>query len=154
MELKQLIESSITMEFMSMIVYQELANKVIDDNSLKILRYLAKGEEDHIARLVEIFSRYGGEKIMWEVDIIQAHRKEALTRLEEALGKWGVSPASPAEKILDFAEEAEKYAHNYYLDLANKSTDNNLAEIFRALAKEEKDHEINVIRLKEMIRAG
>lgn len=156
MEIKRLIESSITMEFMSMIVYQDLANKVYDEKSLEVLRYLARGEESHIATLVEIFSRYDREAMEspWEVDIIKAHRKEALSRLEKALEKWGISADSSAESILDFAQDAERYAHNYYSDLARKSSDEKLAGIFKTIAKEEKDHEVNIIRLKEMIKAG
>ncbi len=155
MELKSLVESSITMEFMSMIIYQELANRMIDDNSKKVLTYLARGEETHIAKLVEIFSNYDeqGSEAISDVDIIRSHRREAIERLEKALEKWGISPDSPPESILDFAQDAERYAYNYYMDLARKSADGGLAEVFKTIAKEEKDHEVNIIRLREMIRA-
>lgn len=154
MEIKHLVESSITMEFMSMIIYQELANKVLDDNATKVLRYLARGEEAHIAKLVEIFSNYNESSMeaLCEVDIIQSHRKDALAKLEKALEKWGISQESPAENILDFAQDAERFAYNHYMDLASKSTDEELVGIFKTIAKEEKDHEVNIIRLKEMIK--
>lgn len=154
MDMKYLVEASITMEFMSMIVYQELANTVLDDSARNVLRYLARGEETHIATLVEIFSAHGSDtvEVLMEVDIIQSHRREAQMKLEKAMEKWGVSANSPAETILDFAQDAERYAHNHYLDLARKTSDRELAAIFKNLAKEEKDHEVNIIRLKDLLK--
>jgi len=152
MNLREVMEKSLMMEFASMLVYQELAGKVIDDDAREVLRFLARGEESHVARLVDVFSsrlREGGERLE-EIGIIKAHRSQARDVLECALRERGVGEDSPVLDILEFAREAERHAFDYYMKLAEIAEDEELSHLFRDLAEEEKNHEVSVIRLKDL----
>jgi len=153
MDIKEAVEAAITMEFMSMIVYQDLANRVVDEKTGEILNYLSKQEETHVARLVEIFSDYSEESLdaVEDVDVIRGHRKEARSMLEDALKKRGITPSSPVSEILEFAREAERHAYTHYSRLASSCEDTVLAKVFSDIAEEEKTHELNIVRLKDML---
>src|SRR4030066_67220 len=57
----RIVEQCILMEIQAMSLYTTLANRVEDEETARVLRYLAEMEESHVGRLVEIFSGAGGK---------------------------------------------------------------------------------------------
>ena len=51
----RIVEQCILMEIQAMNLYTTLANRVEDEETARVLRYLAEMEESHVGRLVEIF---------------------------------------------------------------------------------------------------
>lgn len=154
MDIREAVEKSITMEFMSMIVYQDLSNRLADKGAVETVTYLSKQEERHLAHLIGIFSSLGDESAaaVEKVDVVRGHRGKAMEELEKALEDRGINRESPVEEILDFAIDAERHAFSRYINLSQKCGDEKLEEIFRTIAMEEKSHEENILRLMKELK--
>jgi rubrerythrin len=152
--LDRIVEQCVLMEIQAMNLYMTLANRVADEETGRMLRYLAEMEESHVGRLVEIFSGEveGAEKSFSRVDIIQALQSEALRIHNARLAGAGLTETSPLTDYLTFAIVGEAHARSYYERLSNEASDSLAKEIFLALSREEADHEEKLTRIRESFR--
>ncbi|RMG59991.1 MAG: hypothetical protein D6713_04135 [Deltaproteobacteria bacterium] len=135
-----------------MLVYQDLAEKVIDADARNVLTHLSRSEESHVARLIEIFSAWSeeGRESLDLVDVIKIFRSRGQETLLRAFRERGLTEESPVGDILDFAREAERRAYEHYRALADGAEDEGVKALFLDLAEEEKNHEVSVIRLRDL----
>jgi rubrerythrin len=149
-----IVEQCILMEIQAMNLYSALSNRVADEETGRMLRYLAEMEESHVGRLVEIFSGTveGAEKAFSKVDIIKAHHTEALRMHKARLAGAGLTDTSPLAEYLTFAIAGEAHARSYYERLSSEATDPLAKEIFLTLSREEADHEETLTRIRESLR--
>ncbi|MGE5190016.1 MAG: ferritin-like domain-containing protein [Gemmatimonadota bacterium] len=147
------VEQCILMEIQAMTLYTTLANRVVDPEAARVLRYLAEEEEGHVGRVAEIFSALGeraGDALS-RVDVVKAYRDEAWSRHKARLAGAGLSDASPADDFLAFALAAEAHARTRYERLAGEAPDPKTEAVFRALASEEAGHEENLKRIRRLL---
>ncbi len=150
----KIVEQCILMEIQAMNLYMKLAGRVKEEETGGVLRELARMEESHVGRLVEIFSgaREGAEKSFSHVDIIKAFQPEALKMHNARLAGAGLSDTSPLDEYLTFAIAAETHARAYYKHLSEEASSSPVKEIFLTLSREEADHEEKLIRLRQAYR--
>ncbi len=149
--LDKIVEQCILMEIQAMNLYMTLANRVADEETGRMLRYLAEMEESHVGRLVEIFSGTveGVEKSLSRVNIIQALQSEALRMHNARLAGAGLTETSSLTEYLTFAIVGEAHARSYYERLSDEAPDPLAKEIFLTLSREEADHERKLTRIQE-----
>ena len=150
----RIVEQCILMEIQAMNLYTTLANRVEDEETARLLRYLAEMEESHVGRLVEIFTKTktDAEKILSHVDIIKAFRSEAWKMHKARLAGAGLNETSPLDDYLTFAIVSEAHARTHYEQLSAKAKDSLAKEIFRTLSREEATHEDHLKRTQQSFR--
>jgi rubrerythrin len=150
----KIVEQCILMEIQAMNLYTTLANRVEDEETAGLLRYLADMEESHVGRLVEIFTeaKMDAEKILSHVDIIKAFRSEAWKMHKARLAGAGLTETSPVDDYLTFAIVSEAHARTRYEQLTAQAKDSPAKEIFRTLSREEATHEEQLKRTQQSFR--
>ncbi len=150
----RIVEQCLLMELQAMNLYTILANRTVDDEAKRVLRYLAEMEESHVGRLVEIFSavRKDAESSLSRVDIVKAFQEEAWKQHKARLTGAGLNEESPADDYLTFAIVAEAHAQAHYDRLSHEETEPRVKEIFRTLAREEGEHGEQLKRIQRMLR--
>ena len=150
----RIVEQCLLMELQAMNLYTILANRTVDDEAKRVLRYLAEMEESHVGRLVEIFSavRKDAESSLSRVDIVKAFQEEAWKLYKARLTGAGLNEESPADDYLTFAIVAEAHAQAHYDRLSREETEPRVKEIFRTLAREEGEHGEHLKRIQRMLR--
>ena len=150
----KIVEQCILMEIQAMNLYMKLAGRVRDERTGDVLRDLARMEESHVGRLVEIFSegRKGAEKSFSHVDIIKAFQPEALRMHQARMAGAGLSDTSPLDDYLTFAIAGETHARAYYQRLAEEAAGSQAKEIFLILSREEADHEVRLNAIRQSYR--
>jgi rubrerythrin len=150
----RIVEQCILMEIQAMNLYTTLANRVEDEETASLLRYLAEMEESHVGRLVEIFTvaKKDAEKILSHVDIIKAFRSEAWKMHKARLAGAGLNETSPVDDYLTFAIVSEAHARTHYEQLSVQAKDSSAKEIFRTLSREEATHEEHLKRTQQSFR--
>jgi rubrerythrin len=151
---ESIVEQCILMEIQAMNLYTALSNRVADEETGRMLRYLAEMEESHVGRLVEIFSGTveSAEKAFSKVDIIKTHQEEALRMHKARLAGAGLTETSPVMEYLTFAIVGEAHARSYYERLSGEAADPLAKHIFLTLSREEADHEETLTRIRESMR--
>lgn len=150
----KVVEQCILMEIQAMNLYTTLANRVEDEETASVLRYLAEMEESHVGRLVEIFTeaKTDAEKILSHVDIIKAFRSEAWKMHKARLAGAGLTETSPLDDYLTFAIVSEAHARTHYEQLSAQAKDPPAKEIYRILSREEATHEEHLKRTQQSFR--
>lgn len=150
----KIVEACIRMEIQAMTLYTMLANRALDQETTRVLRYLAEMEESHVGRLVEIFSgtMKGAEKALSRVDIIKTFQPEAWRMHQARLAGAGLTETSPLTDYLTFAIVAEAHARTNYERFSEEASDSLAKEIFRTLSREEADHEEKLKRIQRSLR--
>ena len=150
----RIVEQCILMEIQAMNLYTTLANRVEDEETARLLRYLAEMEESHVGRLVEIFTEANkdAEKTLSHVDIIKAFRSEAWKMHKARLAGAGLTETSPLDDYLTFAIVSEAHARTHYEQLSAQAKDSPAKEIFRTLSREEATHEEHLKRTQQSFR--
>lgn len=153
-DLDRIVEECILKEIQAMTLYTTLANRVRDERTSGILRYLSEMEESHVGRLVEIFSRTTerAQKAFAGVDVIKAFQSQAWEKHRARLAGAGLTETSPLDDYLTFAIVAEVHARTYYERLSGESEDPRVKEIFRILALEEAGHEQQLQEIQKGLR--
>lgn len=153
-DLEKIVEQCILMEIQAMTLYTMLANRVADEETGGMLRYLAETEESHVGRLVEIFSRSveGAEKALSKVDIVKAFQSNAWTMHKARLEGAGLTDTSPMDDYLAFAIVNETHARTHYDRLSSEASDPVVKGIFRTLSGEEAEHERQLTVLRTSYR--
>jgi rubrerythrin len=152
--LDKVVEQCILMEIQAMNLYTTLANRVEDEETASLLRYLAEMEESHVGRLVEIFTKEkkDAEKILSQVDIVKAFRSEAWKMHKARLAGAGLTETSPVDDYLTFAIVSEAHARTHYEQLSAQATDSPAKEFFRTLSREEATHEEHLKQMQQSFR--
>lgn len=150
----RIVEQCILMEIQAMNLYTTLANRVEDEETARLLRYLAEMEESHVGRLVEIFTevKKDAEKILSHVDIIKAFRSEAWKMHKARLAGAGLTETSSLDDYLTFAIVSEAHARTRYEQLSANAKGSPAEEIFRILSREEATHEERLKRTQQSFR--
>ncbi len=150
----KIVEQCILMEIQAMNLYTTLANRVEDEGTARLLRYLAEMEESHVGRLVEIFSqaRKVAEKALSRVDVIKAFDSEAWKMHKARLAGAGLTDTSPVDDYLTFAIVAEAHARSHYERLAAEAAGSPEKEIFLSLSREEEGHERQLRDIQQVFR--
>ncbi|MGA6994586.1 MAG: ferritin family protein [Candidatus Deferrimicrobiaceae bacterium] len=152
--LDKIVEQCILMEIQAMSLYTTLANRVTDEETSRMLRYLAEMEESHVTRLVEIFSGVmeNANKALSRVDIVKTFQSEAWRMHKARLTGAGLTETSPLDDYLTFAIVAESHARSHYDRLSAEAGDAKAKEIFRILSREEGDHETHLKKIQTSLR--
>ncbi|HJX15478.1 MAG TPA: ferritin family protein [Candidatus Deferrimicrobiaceae bacterium] len=150
----RVVEQCILMEIQAMSLYTTLANRVEDEETARVLRYLAEMEESHVGRLVEIFpeAKEDAEKALSHVEIVKAFRSEAWRMHKARLAGAGLTETSPLDDYLTFAIVSEAHARSRYERLSAEAGDPLAEEIFRTLSREESAHEEQLKRIQKSFR--
>jgi len=150
----RIVERCILMEIQAMNLYTTLANRVEDEETARLLRYLAEMEESHVGRLVEIFTetKKDAEKTLSHVDIIKAFRSEAWKMHKARLAGAGLTETSSLDDYLTFAIVSEAHARTRYEQLSAEAKGSPAEEIFRTLSREEATHEEHLKRTQQSFR--
>ena len=151
---EKIVEQCILMEIQAMTLYTMLANRVANEETGGMLRYLAEIEESHVGRLVEIFSRSveGAEKTFANVDVVKAFQSDAWKMHKARLQGAGLTDTSPLDDYLAFAIVNETHARTHYDRLSAEASDPLVKDIFRTLSGEEAEHERQLTKLRESYR--
>jgi len=149
-----IVEQCILMEIQAMNLYASLANQARDEETRRVLRYLAEIEETHVGRLVQIFSGAvkDAEKSLSEVDIVKAFQPGAQKMYQARLAGAGLTETSPLDDYLTFAIVAETHARSHYERLSGEAPNPLAKEIFLTLSREEADHEETLKRIQTSFR--
>lgn len=150
----KIVEHCILMEIEAMNLYMKLAGRVKDKRTGDVLRDLARMEESHVGRLVEIFSenRKSADKALSHVDIIKAFQPEALKMHHARMAGAGLSDTSSLDDYLLFAIAGETHARAYYQRLSEEAPGPLGKEIFLTLSREEADHEVRLKDIRQSYR--
>jgi rubrerythrin len=129
--------------------FREWANRfrAYDSRTSTFLEGLAQEESEHEKLLLELYQRQFGEDTF-------AHPPGELARYEAGLASiknhFLVLDRVMARTLLEMALEIERYTRQYYVDLLERTTDPDLAAVYRQLAEFESEHERAFLaRLKE-----
>lgn len=150
----RIVEQCVLMEIQAMNLYTTLANRVEEEETARVLRYLAEMEEAHVGRLVEIFTeaKKDAGKALPHVDIVKAFRSEAWKMHKARLAGAGLTETSPLADYLTFAIVSEAHARTRYEQLSADAKDPLAKEIFRTLSREEAAHEEQLKRMQQSFR--
>ncbi len=155
-EVRRAVEQCLLAEIQAMTLYTTLANRVEDQEAVRLLRYLAESEESHLGRVADIFSSFGvktGDALS-RADVVKAYGGEAWSRYKAHLAGAGLTDTSPADDFLVFAISAEAHARTRYDRLAGETSDPGMQAAFRALAAEEAGHEESLKRIRRLLKEG
>jgi rubrerythrin len=153
---EETVEKSILMEMKAIHLYTMLANRAEDEETQRILYFLAEMEESHVDRLVDLFGKSGGdaERAFSRVDIVKAFREEGWTMFRAWLAGAGLTERSPPDEYLTFAAVAEAHAQAHYERLAGREADPEMKALFATLAREEAGHGARIRDIQDMLRRG
>lgn len=129
----EILDYAIEREEMTAKMYQDLGNIVERPGMKGAFLEFALEEYRHKARLMKI-----------KAGKMPAVSSEKVANLEigEHLVQPEISKDMNFQEVLAFAIKSEKYAYDLYIQLAEASTDQGLAEVFRSLAQEEAKHKL------------
>ncbi len=114
--------------------------------SASVFDEMAKEEDDHRRRLIDMCQRKFG-------DTIPLIRREHINGYYERKPDWLVRPLG-LEKVRKQAVAMEAQAYKYYLEAAKRSTDADVRKLLGDLAMEEKNHVSLASRLSAELRDG
>jgi rubrerythrin len=150
------VERSILMEMKAIHLYTLLANRAEDEETRRILYFLAEMEESHVDRLVDLFGKAGkdAEAAFARVDVVKAFREEGWTAFRAWLAGAGLTESSPPDEYLTFASVAEAHAQAHYERLAGREADPEMKALFATLAREEAGHGERIRHIRDQLRRG
>ena len=124
-------------------IYLAYADTLKDDypGSAAIFEDMAKEENEHRRRLIDLYQKRFGDRIV-------LIRREHVTGFFERKPLW-LAKNQPLEDIRDEAERMERQAWRFYLEAANQSKDASTRKLLGDLAEEEHEHGSMAHRLAE-----
>ncbi len=137
MTLEELLGKAIAKEMEAQTLYAELSQKVRDTATRDALLFLVQQEKGHQKLLEE----YREGKLKGGL----LRKKEKLDyRIAEKLDSREISPDMELKDVFLLAAEREKYAHEFYLELAKAHPEGEARELMTDLATQELGHKHRV----------
>ena len=135
------LDLAVAMEEQSIKLYTSAQEKATRPGSKEMLRELAVEEEKHRSRLLTakmspVRASSIGAAAERVIDLGIVDHLEGAT----------LSPQADYQQILIYAGKREKEAHDLYMELAKKSQDKGIEDMFAQLAQEELRHKYRIER--------
>lgn len=108
--------------------YQQVAQLLQNDDAVSIFQGLAEKEEKHRIKLIRLYSRLSGKKILY-LNLGKKHK----------LGTLQPCPSDPNLAVRQAKKNANELK-NFYLTIARRMFQNELRQFFREMALEEEQH--------------
>jgi len=108
--------------------YEKAATLVKNDDAVAILKGLAETEEAHRQRLIRVYSKISGKKILY-LNLGRKHKLNTLQKCED----------DPNEAVR-IAKKNESEIRNFFITVSRRLYEAELRQFFRQLAMEEEQH--------------
>lgn len=108
--------------------YEKASTLVKNDDAVAILKGLAEKEEAHRQRLIKIYSKLSGKKILY-LNLGRKHKLNTLVKCED----------DPNEAVRA-AKKNEAEIRNFLVTISRRLYEADLRQFFRQLAMEEEQH--------------
>jgi rubrerythrin len=136
------LELAIEREIKARYMYKAIAKHSTVPNIKTKLEFLAEEEQSHRENLEDLYKKIVGKSKDFEASIIFPDESKS-----EMYAKFEIT------EILEIAIEKEKEACDFYKDLAHKSGEGSLKDLFNYLAEEELTHK-RILELELKLYTG
>jgi rubrerythrin len=133
--------------------YQAAAGMVADEQAAQLMNKLARVEETHVAKVLEMFkTAEPAPEDRQALEAVKGDVTEGGFSVEDLGKSLQQSDMSPAE-LVDWAMALEAQAMDLYLRMAKRSTDPAATEALTHLGNDEKAHMESLARLRDQYAA-
>jgi rubrerythrin len=138
----EILQKAIQIEEFGNYYYNKLINAVENKEGKGLLTYLANAEIEHKEKLEGMLSRYGGEIIKTEIDILIADilMDEGVETIFKGLMEKKTLEKIDAIEAVKLGMGVEAKSIKFYEDNSKKSPEKDIAELFKELTGLEKEH--------------